>query len=97
MNKFKGTPSPWEKDGVEIRGVTQHPSECILVMTPGYEREDALLIAAAPELLEALQELLHGTFPDGVGDDGSGRTGFNKEAIARYKKAELAIAKALGK
>ena len=60
-------------------------------------RADAKMFAAAPEVLEALQELLHGTFPEGVKDDGSGRIGFNKEAVARYEKAERAIAKALGK
>ena len=55
MNEFKGTPGPWEKDGVEIRGTTQHQSEYICAMSVGYEPEDASLIAAAPELLAALQ------------------------------------------
>lgn len=54
MNEFKGTPGPWEKDGVEIRAVSQHPSECLCVMQPGFEREDALMLAAAPTLFAAL-------------------------------------------
>lgn len=58
MNEFKGTEGPWEKDGVEIRGVTQHQSECICVMNPGFEREDAFMLAAAPTMFAALAEVV---------------------------------------
>lgn len=58
MNEFKGTPGSWEVDGVEIRAVAQHTSECICVMQPGFEREDALMLAAAPTLFAALADCL---------------------------------------
>ena len=54
------------------------------------------LVVAAPDLLETLEELLNGTFPDGWEDDYSGRIGFTKEAKQRCEKAKLAIAKARG-
>lgn len=95
MNEFKGTPGPWEEDGVEIRGVTQHQSECICLMTPGFEREDALLIAAAPTLLSALEDCLkemetysHIGHPGGC----KGAMEFN----VRFDFAKAAIGKALG-
>lgn len=89
MNEFKGTPGPWEKDGVEIRGATQHQSECICVMTPGYEREDALLIAAAPELLKALK-LMVSTYPYNPPCHGW------ESQVEAHVAAKQAIAKALG-
>lgn len=51
---------------------------------------------AAPELLEALEELLYGTFPDGVDDNESGRIGFSDACVKRYNKAKSAIAAARG-
>lgn len=44
----------------------------------------------AEQLLEALEELLNGTFPNGV------EKGFNQECVARYNKARAAIAAAKG-
>lgn len=59
MNEFKGTPGPWVLDGVEIRSAADHPADSpICVMAPGFSRDDAALIAAAPELLAALEALL---------------------------------------
>lgn len=53
------TPAPWMLDGVEVRAESSHPSEIpICEMQPGYNYDDALLIAAAPDLLEALEALL---------------------------------------
>lgn len=56
MSKFKGTPGPWEVDGVEIRASASHPMERICEMAPGFSTEDAKLIATAPQLLLALQD-----------------------------------------
>lgn len=49
------TPGPWIIDGVEIRAVSSHESESICVMSPCFTDADASLIAAAPDLLEALK------------------------------------------
>lgn len=64
MSEFKGTPGPWEARYSAVIDVEK--DEIIAVMTCGSvyrknELEDydtARLIAAAPELLEALQDLL---------------------------------------
>lgn len=51
------TPGPWEVDGVEIHPVNGHrASDAICEMKPGFIEADAALIAAAPELLAALQQ-----------------------------------------
>lgn len=91
---FKGTPGPWEvfkNDGEDMviqagsleRGGGWIGYTCIAAEFQN--EKDATLIAAAPELLEALQELLflyeH--------DEGC-------REITEYKRAKTAIAKALG-
>lgn len=59
MNEFKGTPGPWELDGTEIYPVAgHHATDAICGMAVGFSDSDAALIAAAPELLKALQDLL---------------------------------------
>jgi len=96
MSGFKGTPGPWERD--QFGNVIHGPidgwgrKESVRVsgvalpgrVTPEYEA-NTQLVAAAPELLEALQELLflyeH--------DEGC-------REITEYKRAKTAIAKALG-
>lgn len=65
MNEFKGTPGPWsvnEKGQHWNNKSLTHPEvifgedgECIFDTV--YQREDANLIAAAPELLEVLLDL----------------------------------------
>lgn len=101
MSEFKGTPGPWicaaNKSffdiGPDHRKVEPnscmavYPSACIGV---GFEQEaNAHLIAAAPEMLEALlglQELLMGYCSDcGCGTD-----------TDEWRVASKAIAKALG-
>ena len=53
------TPGPWEVDGVEIYPVAGHrASDAICEMKPGFSHADAILIAAAPELLAALQRMV---------------------------------------
>jgi hypothetical protein len=48
------TKAPWILDGVEIRASDSHPIDRICDMAPGFSEADAKLIAAAPDLLEAL-------------------------------------------
>jgi hypothetical protein len=99
MSEFKGTRGPW-KIGTAIslptKDLAVFPSAetglCICLVSPkgciSYEDEaNAKLIAAAPELLSALQALVdiyYSTDPISV-------------TIKGISVAELAIAKALGK
>ena len=88
MSEFKGTPGPWGYDS-ELGGI--YGDKCSFVCDVS-DNKNANLIAAAPELLEALQDMLSGweyirhTHGDlyGVGWDRS------------ENKAVLAINKALG-
>lgn len=98
MNKFKGTPGPWEmkpeevdKHYIRIRGTQLGWRYKVAnVLTPFYEgvhereaketRANAQLIAASPELLEALQIICF----------------FEDISSAQREIAEAAIAKALG-
>ncbi|EMP6220875.1 hypothetical protein RX512_002008 [Providencia rettgeri] len=90
--EFKGTPSPWKhtvRNANEImttfHGVTI--GDVYLDITTANQKSDAHLIAAAPELLEALIELTESAKEaiDGLGD--------LSDAI---DTAKAAIAKALG-
>lgn len=66
MTQFKGTPGPWRVNTigehwnnpalVHLEVTFGTDGECICDTV--YRREDADLIAAAPELLEALQRML---------------------------------------
>lgn len=95
MNEFKGYPGPWSmriKDGMAIfdfdhDGEIPHYrfAECVVSMAADDEPQDYLmanahLIAAAPELLEALQIICF----------------FEDISSAQREIAEAAIAKALG-
>lgn len=91
MQKFKGTPGPWESKTIhgDLKVIQKGSYEKLAPGMVSYccvteleNKHDAKLIAAAPDLLEALQGIFIGVFhiPD--------------EA---YDKAQLAIAKALGK
>ena len=61
MQEFKGTPAPWRAEdnpggGTAVYG--DHGSQKVCVMSAGtslIDADNALLIAAAPELLEALR------------------------------------------
>lgn len=44
-------------------------------------------------LRSALHDLLHGTFPSGWEDDGSGSIGFSRECIERCNNAKAALEK----
>ena len=87
-NEFKGTPGPWAVNVIgphwNNRSLTHievtfgSDGECICDTV--YKSEDAQLIAAAPELLEALQIICF----------------FEDISEAQREIAEKAIAKALG-
>lgn len=95
MEKFKGTPGPWfaeysrENDAYEIapmdrNGITMAWDREICI-TADNNVENANLIAAAPELLEALQYLTHAL-----------AYGSSMDVAKGEELAELAIKKALG-
>lgn len=92
--EFKGTPGPWEwwtsnsflrlsskstgKDGGVIDSTVMRDGHPTLVV----KKEDMALIAAAPELLEAIQDALHA---------------YDKHSeYSEWDFARAAIAKALG-
>lgn len=94
MSGFKGTPGPWEvmKDDDELRVIQSGSLEggfgwkSYCSVCEGVSSEDnSKLIAAAPEILEALQDLVflyeH--------DEGC-------RELTEYKRAKKAIKKALG-
>lgn len=95
MDSFKGTPGPWQVagpccdavgtdfDNSWYKAICQRPERTGGKLTDEYNA-NMMLIAAAPDLLEALQEIV--TYH------------FGKTATApAYLKAQAAIAKALGK
>ncbi|HHZ8399307.1 TPA: hypothetical protein ACWMHB_001516 [Pseudomonas aeruginosa] len=91
MSKQSHTPGPWKwNHGRLLHNVAGEYSETILDIEEEAWRptdDDSKLIAAAPELLEALQDLdaLRGPFPP------------SDEAVeAAWRKASAAIAKATG-
>lgn len=64
MKEFKGTPGPWTGRDVGIARQDDAGLQLGFIMTFDEKRRDecaanAHLIAAAPELLEALQDALH--------------------------------------
>ena len=96
MSEFKGTPGLWK---YTIRNVNEMMTtfhgvvmgDTYIEIATRNEREDAQLISAAPELLEALQDFM---------SESSGNSkscGHDFECICRFDKARTAIAKALGR
>ena len=55
MKKFKGRGGPWHYDD-ELSGVYSESCRFVCDVT---DKDNGTLIAAAPELLEALQETIH--------------------------------------
>lgn len=83
MSKFKGTPGPWHvANGCQIRSAKDQIAKAWM-MRDGEGQANARLIAAAPELLEALNLVL-----DNCLDSGG--------LAAAHAKARAAIAKATG-
>lgn len=90
MSGFKGTEGPWEIDGTEIYPVSGHrATDAICDMKPGFLDADAALIAAAPELLSAIQ-LMVSTYPYSPPCHGW------EAEVEAHSAAKRAITKALG-
>lgn len=96
MNRFKGTPAPWVIDGWSMTGINSESKHVALVNYSHHglpndvygceHNANAHLIAAAPELLEALIEMQR-----------NGRKqGWDDKYESSMEKTRLAIAKALG-
>ncbi|ELV5637075.1 hypothetical protein SHG54_002611 [Salmonella enterica] len=90
MKKFKGTPGPWSGKDVRICRQDRAGLQLGFIMIHDENRvaeceANAHLIAAAPELLEALQLLLN-----------SWSNGSSKDISNAERKARSAISKALG-
>ena len=92
---MKHTPGPWRADyAMGIRGADNVPLAYVMSDSSSEPTPDAQLIAAAPELLEALEimlkcELAGGDHREGLGPDQPG--------TSPLAKARAAIAKATGK
>lgn len=100
MKEFKGTPGKWK---YTVRNVNEMMTtfhgvtigDTYIEAATRNEREDALLIAAAPDLLESLQGLV-AFYPDDVRSDVRRDWGFKPELTEAVNKARAAISKALG-
>lgn len=100
MSEFKGTPGPWIVRSQEIQSVGTEDKMTAMC----YGIENANLIAAAPELLEALQEMVsaikitlrvgHERIIELGGDCDSPEVMI--KGHSEIARAEAAIAKALG-
>lgn len=89
MSEFKGTPGPWFLGGVEDGKQSINTGSCFIALVDeGSSRDaNAKLISSAPDLLEALQGLVHA-------DCHSARN--STVHIKALNHALLAINKALG-
>lgn len=91
MKEFKGTPGKWK---YTVRNVNEMMTtfhgvtigDTYIEEATRNEREDALLIAAAPDLLEALQAMLNKAY----------KQKWNDHYPDEVSKALSAISKALG-
>lgn len=91
MKEFKGTPGKWK---YTVRNVNEMMTtfhgvtigDTYIEAATRNEREDALLIAAAPDLLEALQAMLNKAY----------KQNWNDQYPDEVSKAQAAISKALG-
>lgn len=91
MEKFKGTPGPWIWDAEGLG------SKSLIVFGVGYpiemtSQENKNLIAAAPELLEALQEMVAIVKKHSYPTPDKPSSNYSRAEVA-----EAVIAKALGK
>lgn len=88
MSAHKHTPGPWCVEGVGIRALVRAGTSGVIVavrhrLSAQENEANARLIAAAPELLEALENILSNC----LDSDGLSRA---------YENARAAIAKATG-
>ena len=85
-DSIKPTPGPWHvANGVQIRGEREQIAK-VWMMRGGEGKANARLIAAAPDLLEALREIFHDVKQGAIPNDDD----------EWWKKASTAIAKATG-
>lgn len=95
MQEFKGTPGPWFVDG-DCDVVTEDGTVVSWTAEGIFETDEinanSQLMAAAPEMLEALQLLMA---EQTGGNKSCSHNGFT--CMCPYDKARDAIAKALGK
>lgn len=100
------TAGPWKHEGDGyITGIENDPAnKCVglvdiasvyLRAVPGRHDANARLIAAAPELLEALQEMVAGD-AEAIEEAQALGAPFPEEMLATFKKARAAIARATG-
>ncbi|NIH23429.1 hypothetical protein HBM99_13875 [Providencia heimbachae] len=98
--EFKHTPAPWINVGgwvdAENNGIICSLS-AVSMKPEDVDEANANLIAAAPELLEALIELVQSYDKCSIDHNGLCQEHFLQEANdCTFKKANLAISKALG-
>lgn len=98
MKEFKGTPGPWvesktdrsigpvSRDDDQSYGMILPVAWVEFDVEPGHHQANANLIAAAPDLLEALQAMLRKAY----------KQNWNDQYPDEVSKAQEAISKALG-
>lgn len=90
MKEFKGSPAPWRINAVDYHdyGLIDAEGEEIMLLKAECEQDDhnASLIAASPDLLKALQEMLNKAY----------KQNWNDQYPDEVSKAQAAISKALG-
>jgi len=103
MDRFKGTRGPWETEADAINSIAIISSELEVCSVTANNEDDLLtelewanarLVASAPDLLEALELLVHYYMCEQEGI-GSGQPS-GAEWYAAVDKASAAINKALG-
>lgn len=82
MKKFKGRGGPWHYDD-ELSGVYSESCRFVCDVT---DKDNGILIAAAPELLEALQKMVSKAY----------KQNWNDAYPEELQSAQAAINKALG-
>lgn len=92
MSEFKGTKGPWENVGGWVDSTGKDSKIICAIGSVSMQSEEiqdanANLIAAAPDLLEALQDLYTSSFNS---------SHWSEQQLDSFSKARAAIAKALG-
>ena len=106
MNALKATPGPWRVCPPTTEAnlwAIEHGSPervgdiCYITLNPNEIEANATLIAAAPDLYEALAEMHRACLGEPVaGGDGCGTRAAGYPGMATLNKANAALAKALG-
>lgn len=86
MKKFKGTPGPWSINHYYNWIESENADKVVIGGSQGSIHDDAQLIAAAPELLEALQKMVSKAY----------KQNWNDAYPEEIQSAQAAINKALG-